>query len=100
MIGGSMLSYKPSSSISTFLILALLGAFLMTYLFGSSLVAHAIASPLQAPHFSPITSTRLADGVTLSSEVLQTVAGPELVNRLDLDLTHPSIHLGQVLAHN
>lgn len=95
-----MLSYKPSSSIYTFLILTLLGAFLMTYLFGSPLVAHAIASPLQGPHFSLITSTRLADGVTLSSEVLQTVAGPELVNRLDLDLTQPSIHLGQVLAHN
>src|SRR6266496_386237 len=100
MIGGTMLSYKPFSSIYTFLILALLGTLLLTYLFGSPLVVHATASSLQGPHFSLISSTRVADGVTLSREVLQTVAGPELVNRLDLDLTRPSIHLGEVLAHN
>jgi Phosphodiester glycosidase len=95
-----MLSYKPFSFIYTFLILALPGTLLLTYLFGSPLVGHATASSLQGPHFSLISSTRVADGVTLSREVLQTVAGPELVNRLDLDLTRPSIHLGEVLAHN
>src|SRR5437763_9875948 len=100
MIGGTMLSYKPFSSIYTFLILALLGTLLLTYLFGSPLVEHAIASPPQELHFSLITSTRVADGVTLSREVLQTVAGSELVNRLDLDLRHPSIHLSEELARN
>ena len=100
MIGGTMLAHKLCSFRHTLLVLALPGALIMTCLAGGPLVGHAIAPPLQGPHFSLIASTQLADGVTLSSEVLQTVAGPELVNRLDLDLTRPSLHLGEVLAHN
>lgn len=100
MIGGSMRAYQLSSFSHTLLVLALAGALLMTCLAGSPLLAHASAASLQGPHFALLARTRVAEGVTLSREVLQTVAGPELVHRLDLDLTRPSLHLGEVLAHN
>jgi Phosphodiester glycosidase len=42
----------------------------------------------------------VADGVTLSTEVLQTVAGPEQISILTIDLTRPTLHLGVVQAYN
>ncbi len=42
----------------------------------------------------------VADGVTLSTEVLQTVAGPEQISTLTIDLTRPTLHLGVVQAYN
>ena len=42
----------------------------------------------------------VADGVTLSTEVLQTVVGPEQVSILTIDLTRPTLHLGVVQAYN
>jgi hypothetical protein len=45
-------------------------------------------------------ATELAAGVALSSQVLRTEHGPDLVNQLDVDLTNPDIHLGVVAAYN
>src|SRR5260370_29136517 len=42
----------------------------------------------------------VADGVTLSTEVLQTVAGPEQISILTIDLTRPTLHLLVVYAYN
>jgi len=42
----------------------------------------------------------VADGVTLSTEVLQTVAGPEQISILTINLTRPTLHLGVVQAYN
>ncbi len=42
----------------------------------------------------------VADGVTLSTEVRQTVAGPEQISILTIDLTRPTLHLGVVQAYN
>src|SRR5258708_12103433 len=48
------------------------------------------------------TSSRIvvADGVTLSTEVLQTVAGPEQTSILPIDLTRPTLHPLLVHASN
>ena len=44
--------------------------------------------------------TLVARGVVLSSPVIQTVAGPEQVSMLDIDLTSPYVRLGVVQAYN
>jgi len=46
------------------------------------------------------TSTSVADGLTLSTELLQTGAGPERVNLLDVDLANAGMCLGVVQAHD
>jgi hypothetical protein len=42
----------------------------------------------------------LAQGVTLSTYIWQTVHGATLTNLLSVDLTKPHVHLGVVQAHN
>jgi hypothetical protein len=42
----------------------------------------------------------LAKGVILSSQVLRTARGPDLINQLDIDLTSPTVHLGVIEAYN
>lgn len=46
------------------------------------------------------TSTSVADGLTLSTELLQTPAGPERVNLLDVDLANSGMCLRVVQAHD
>src|SRR5579859_2022371 len=41
----------------------------------------------------------VAKGVTLSREVRQTAAGPELISMLNIDLTNPTVRLGVVQAY-
>jgi hypothetical protein len=43
---------------------------------------------------------QVARGVTLATEVLQTVAGPEQVSMLNIDLTNSDVRLGIVQAYN
>jgi exopolysaccharide biosynthesis protein len=45
-------------------------------------------------------STKVADGVILSTEVLQMAEGSERVSLLDIYLANPAVHLGIVLAHD
>ena len=42
----------------------------------------------------------LSNGVILTTEILQTPAGPVLAHILSIDLTEPGVHLGVVQAHN
>ncbi len=43
---------------------------------------------------------QLATGVSFHSEILPTIAGPEYITLLNIDLTVPTLHLGIVQAHD
>ena len=60
-----------------------------------------VAAPVHA-HRSVVTTatTSVADGLTVSTELLQTPAGPERVSLLDVDLTNSTMCLGVVQAHD
>src|SRR5215472_4731420 len=54
-------------------------------------------SPVTQKHISLI---QLASDLTLSTQVLQTMAGPEQVSMLTMDLTSAYLRLGVVQAYN
>ncbi len=79
--------------------LSLLFSLLPLLLGNQSLVA--VATPGHAPRPATIkTITSVASGLTVSTELLHTSAGPEQVNLLDVDLTNSAICLGVVQAHD
>lgn len=69
--------------------------------YASSAVHSATSvSPSSFFHANLSSTTELAPGVSLSSQVLRTTYGPDLVNQLDVDLTTPAVHLGVVAAYD
>src|SRR5215471_13932966 len=87
---------------SKYLLLVIMSVLFLASLPNSIFANRAVASSRQQPgcsgSYAP--ATKLADGVVLSSDLIQMPTGPEYVNLLDIDVTKPNVRLGIVLAHN
>ncbi len=84
--------YFPAAKL-TFLLLFFLSTLVSAIVPGSSFVGKLLALSSQQ-------RVLLSTGVLLTTEILQTPAGPVLVHILNVDLTQPGIYLGIVQAHN
>ncbi len=87
---------------SKYLFLVILGGLFPASLPNSMFVNRAVGSSTQqtgcSDSYAP--AVNLADGVVLSTEVVQMPTGLEHVSLLDIDVTKPDVLLSIVLAHN